>query len=92
MKTENAERTKEERAHTLTVENRKRVSMTGVEGVISFSPTEIRLELADGKKLQVTGEEMKISDFKKSSGEFSATGRIDGVKYNAVFGLKGLLK
>lgn len=66
--------------HILTVENRKRLSVTQVEAVESFSPTQLVLIYVGGK-IVVTGSDMKITSFSKSSGSFSANGTITSVKY-----------
>ncbi|MBQ9081130.1 MAG: YabP/YqfC family sporulation protein [Clostridia bacterium] len=79
--------------HSLTVEQRKKISMTGVESVTSFSPQQINLTLANGK-LTVTGDNLKVTAFSKTSGTFSATGNILGIKYNSSHGgkLSGFFK
>lgn len=61
--------------------------MTGVEEVVSFTPQQIRLTLSDGK-VSITGEELKIISFSKSSGDFSAMGKIEGLRYGMGAGLK----
>ena len=66
--------------HNLTIENRKRLSVTQVEAVESFSPTQLVLIYVGGK-IVVTGSDMKITSFSKSSGSFSANGTITSVKY-----------
>jgi sporulation protein YabP len=91
QKTETKALPKEERPHTLQIEQRRKITMTGVESVESFSPREIQLA-ATGGKLTVTGSELKIVDFSKESGSFVATGKIDGVKYSVLGGWKRWLK
>ncbi len=68
------------RLHTLTIEQRKRITMTGVESVTAFSPQQISLTLADGK-LVVTGSGLKIAAFSKTTGAFTATGNISALRY-----------
>ena len=78
--------------HTLSIENRKRINATKIEAVSSFSASQIVL-LCNGGKIVVSGSDMKITAFSKSSGQFTAQGNIDGVKYsNGSSGLKGLFK
>ncbi|MBR7099714.1 MAG: YabP/YqfC family sporulation protein [Clostridia bacterium] len=72
----------EQKAHTLTIEQQKKLTLTGVESVTSFSPQQINLQLAGGK-LAVQGEGLKITSFSKSSGTFSASGTVYSVKYGA---------
>lgn len=70
----------EARSHTLTIEERKKITMTGVESVTAFSPQQISLNLSGGK-LVVTGSDLKITAFSKTSGTFSATGNISALRY-----------
>ncbi|MGN1104490.1 MAG: YabP/YqfC family sporulation protein [Candidatus Coproplasma sp.] len=78
--------------HTLSIENRKRITATQIEAVTSFSATQIVLHYQGGK-IVVSGSDMKITAFSKSSGQFTAQGVIDGVKYShGSSGIKGLFK
>ena len=78
--------------HTLSIESRKRITATQIEAVTSFSATQIVLQYQGGKIL-VNGSDMKITAFSKSSGQFTAQGVIDGVKYShSGSGIKGLFK
>ncbi|MGN1060660.1 MAG: YabP/YqfC family sporulation protein [Candidatus Coproplasma sp.] len=78
--------------HTLSIENRKRVTATQIEAVNSFSASQIVLQYQGGKII-VSGNDMKITAFSKSSGQFTAQGTIDGVKYShKSSGIKGLFK
>ncbi|MGN1373418.1 MAG: YabP/YqfC family sporulation protein [Candidatus Coproplasma sp.] len=78
--------------HTLSIENRKRVTATQIEAVNSFSASQIVLQYHGGKII-VGGSDMKITAFSKSSGQFTAQGNIDGVKYShGGSGIKGLFK
>ncbi len=65
---------------TALIEQLKKVTMTGVESVDSFSPQQITLTL-DGSRAQITGEGLKIADFSKTTGRFSATGKITGIRF-----------
>ncbi len=82
----------EARAHTLTIEERKKITMTGVESVTAFSPQQISLNLSGGK-LVITGSDLKITAFSKTSGTFSATGNISSLRYGgAGVHLSGLFR
>ena len=73
--------------HSLTVEQRKNISISGVESVKSFSSTRIELVLSGSNlRLTVTGENLKIRGFSKTGGNFTATGNVESVKYGG--GLK----
>lgn len=80
MKQEIRPARREERVHTVTVEGQKRIVMTGVEEVLSFSPQQIRLRLSGGS-VMISGEGLKIVSFSGSDGNFSATGKIVGLRY-----------
>ena len=71
----------------LTIEDRKKISMTGVGSVDSFSETLINLTV-NGKRVQITGSKLKVLSFSQGSGNFSASGEITQVKYG---GAKGKL-
>lgn len=76
----------------VTVENRKRITATQIEAVTSFSASQIALQYQGGSVV-VSGSDMKITAFSKSSGQFSAQGNIDGVRYtHKGKGIKGLFK
>lgn len=69
-------------AHALDIQQQKSVTATGIDGVLSFSETQIVLMLSGGNtKLYITGTGMKITGFSKTSGTFTATGNIAGIKY-----------
>lgn len=78
--------------HQVTIENRKRITATQIEAVSSFSASQVVL-VYQGGKIIVSGSDMKITAFSKSSGQFTAQGNIDGVKYaHKSVGIKGLFK
>ncbi len=78
--------------HILTIENKKRISATQIEAVNSFSATQIVLSYSGGRII-VSGSDMKITAFSKSSGQFTAQGTVNGVKYSSkTAGFKGLFK
>lgn len=66
--------------HTLTVENLKRVTATEVQSVDSFSDRQMVLSYRGGR-IVVQGSGMKIVNFSKSTGAFTATGDIISVRY-----------
>ena len=63
------------------LEGRKRLSMTGVEAVDSFSEESLKLTVS-GSKVFIFGENIKITAFNKSSGNLSAEGVFNEIKYN----------
>lgn len=76
----------------LTVEQRKKISMTGVESVDFFSEERIVLSV-NGQRVTIEGSKLKVAAFSQGSGSFSANGEVRSVKYGAGKGkLAGLLK
>lgn len=71
-----------EAPHTLGIEQCKRVTATGIDSVDSFSPAQIVLSYAGGR-IKITGSGLKIVNFSKSTGAFTANGDVSGVQYGA---------
>jgi len=67
--------------HSVSIEQRKTISVSGVESVVAFSESKITLSLIGGEKLHCSGAELKITGFSKTSGTFAASGKIFGVSY-----------
>ncbi|MBQ3020150.1 MAG: YabP/YqfC family sporulation protein [Clostridia bacterium] len=76
----------QETKHSVIIEQRKLISVSGVESVNSFSEVRIVLTRVGGEKMSVVGTDLKITSFSKVSGAFTAEGLITGVQY----GGKGL--
>ena len=76
-------------AQTLTLENRKHSTLSGVKSVDSFSPQGMKLT-TDGGKVNILGENLKVLSFSKQSGAFSAEGRVDGIRFSGA--KTGLMK
>lgn len=71
----------EQTVHSVSIEQEKSITVSGVESVLAFSDTKILLSVVGGKKLHVSGTELKIVGFSKTSGAFNAVGKIVGVSY-----------
>ena len=67
--------------HSVMLEQRKSLSISGVESVGSFSEVKIVLVLVEGERLSVVGSGLKITGFSKASGSFTAEGEILGITY-----------
>ena len=67
--------------HSVVLEQRKSLSISGVESVGSFSEVKIVLVLVGGERLSVVGSGLKITGFSKASGSFTAEGEILGLTY-----------
>ena len=65
---------------TLTLDNRKRLSISGVSEVLGFSETAIKLSIGNDR-LFIVGEKLKITAFNKASGNFTCDGEITEMKY-----------
>lgn len=72
----------QEHNHSVQIDNRKNVTVTGVESVKAFSKTKIELSLAMEKTtLLLNGNDFKITGFSKESGTFRASGEVEYLKY-----------
>ncbi|MDE5897389.1 MAG: YabP/YqfC family sporulation protein [Clostridia bacterium] len=69
----------------LTIEQQKKITMTGVESVDAFSETAIALTV-NGNRMQIAGRGLKVLSFSKGSGNFSASGDVSAVKYGGAKG------
>jgi len=65
----------------LTLENRKKLSMTCVEAVDGFSEQNIKLTVK-GNKVSIFGENLKITAYNKNTGGLNAEGDFFEIKYN----------
>lgn len=71
----------QENKHSILLEQRKNLSVTGVESVSSFSEVKITLVLLGGERLQILGTGLKIVGFSKTNGNFQAEGEVAGISY-----------
>ena len=71
----------QENKHLISLEQRKNLTVSGVESVSSFSEVKIVLSLVGGERLSVIGSGLKITGFSKATGSFSAEGVLTGVQY-----------
>ncbi len=66
--------------HNLSIEQCKKITASAISSVDAFSDKQIILSYSGGR-IVVNGSGMKIVNFSKTSGAFSATGSITGVRY-----------
>ncbi len=78
--------------HKLTVEARKSVTLTEVDGVLAFNENKITLVLRDGTRVHVGGNGLKIVGFSKADGNFLAVGEISSVQYGGKTFMQKLFK
>ncbi len=69
--------------HSIELVQKKNLSVSGVESVVSFSEVKIVLSLSEGERLSVVGSGLKITGFSKQSGAFTAEGEFLGISYGA---------
>lgn len=74
----------------LTLENQSRITMTGVERVDTFSERMILLTV-NGKRVRIEGSKLRVLAFSEGSGNFSASGTVDAIRYMAGGGRVGRL-
>ena len=74
------EQKNETRESMLTLENRKKLSLGGVDSVEGYGPQYIKLT-SGGIKMTVLGNNIKITSFNKSSGTLTADGVFSEIKY-----------
>lgn len=67
--------------HSVQIERRKNITVSGVESVAAFSQVKIVLKLLGGERLFVVGTDMKITGFSKTNGTFTAEGSVSGISY-----------
>lgn len=69
-----------EPAHNLVMENRKKLTVSGVSEVESFNEEEV-IMASSGWTLSVKGEGLHMEKLSVDSGDVIITGRIDSVEY-----------
>jgi len=75
------ERRKDELTHKLTVTNREKLTVTGVEDVESFDEDKIILYTVEGI-MTVKGADFRINRLCVEDGELEAEGEIDSIEYS----------
>lgn len=67
-------------SHNAFVYNRKRLELSGISDVVSFSDSSVEADYSEGLVV-VEGEDMKIEDFSGESGKLVIVGTINGFYY-----------
>ena len=70
----------ESKNHKVVIHNRKNISLTGVQDVLSFDATEILLDTVQGM-LMLRGRELHVNRLSLDKGEVDVDGRIDSFAY-----------
>lgn len=75
-----AEERTQTREESALIEQQKKITVTGVLSVDGFTSREIRITLDSGRAM-IAGEGLKIVSFSKANGNFSAVGKIAGIRF-----------
>lgn len=70
-----------ESIHNLILENRRKLSVSGIEEVESFNEEEIILRTADHGMLVIRGEELHINKLSVDTGDVSIAGEVVAMDY-----------
>lgn len=68
--------------HLLTLDNRRRASLTGVNEVMGFDENQVTLMTENGE-VTLTGEGLHVTKLMLEEGQLAVEGKIDGVIYSA---------
>jgi formylmethanofuran dehydrogenase subunit C len=70
----------ENKLQTLTIEQQKRLTMSGVISVDGFNEQTVTVTLNEGR-MQINGDGLKVLAFSKTTGNLSIDGKIYTVKF-----------
>lgn len=68
--------------HSVIIEDRKKLNLSGVKDCLGFDDETIVLNTALGK-LTIKGTALHIENFDTNTGDFTATGRVHAIVYTA---------
>ena len=68
--------------HSVIIENRKKLNLSGVKDCLGFDDETIVLNTVLGK-LTIKGTALHIQNFDTSTGDFTAEGRVHAIVYTA---------
>ena len=71
----------QENKHSVILEQKKNLTVSGVDSVSSFSEAKIVLILIGGERMSIIGSGLKIVGFSKTNGSFTAEGTVLGISY-----------
>lgn len=77
--------------HLLTLENRERLSLTGISDVDSFNEEEI-IAICSCGEINIKGELLHIEELNLESGVLVVSGKIKSFEYSEKFSSTSLLK
>ncbi|BED92555.1 MAG: sporulation protein YabP [Candidatus Paraimprobicoccus trichonymphae] len=79
--TENNENNKIQNSHTMILDNRKLLNLSGITNVDSFSDQKVSVHTIN-EVLNIEGEKLKISKFNLNTGQLILEGKINSVTYS----------
>ena len=80
-----------EMSHSLTLENRERLNLTGISDVDSFNEEEV-LAICSCGELSIKGEMLHIEELNLETGTVCVSGKISSFSYSEKFSSSSLLK
>lgn len=66
--------------HSICIENRSSLNLSGINEVISSCETELCLVSSYGEMI-IDGKDFKITEFNADKGVLTATGNVDSIRY-----------
>ena len=78
-------------AHSVTLENQKRASLTGISAVESFNEKEVQIKTGE-ISLTIFGENLNVSKFNTENGTLVVDGKINEIKYHDNVKASGVFK
>jgi sporulation protein YabP len=79
---ENNKSSKIQRGHIVHIDDRQRIDITGVEGVVTFNEENVIVNTTMGV-LNIKGRNMKVNKLNVDSGDMSVAGEINSVVYES---------
>lgn len=79
------------RPHTLSLDSRKTLTMTGVEEVTSFDERQLILH-TEGGLLTVDGDHLHVTSLLLEEGRVSIEGQVNALTYSGASGRRGLAR
>lgn len=71
------------KSHKLTMVNRKGLTLTGINDVISFDMNEVLLESSQGMLL-IKGKDLKVEKVQLEHGEVDVEGEVESLTYSEI--------
>jgi len=71
----------EDKTHSLTLEEQKKISLTGISNVESFNEKEVNLKLAE-KTLYITGANLNVEKLNVEDGTLTILGEVSTIRYS----------